>query len=185
MKKLTISLAALALMVLPAGVQAQVNTNANNTIGVNAVIGKAFRWTLGQDLLFGTIAPLGDGSTANVTVPTNQRTAVSGQQAGYVTLYFNSETNVTVAAPTSLDGVLGGTLNVSFTCGASNFNTNTMTVMASAACADADVLNLTIGAGNGSKKVDIFFGGTLLGTDLEAAAADTYTGTITLTAVQP
>ncbi|HUH12166.1 MAG TPA: hypothetical protein VMK65_03615 [Longimicrobiales bacterium] len=185
MTKLTISLATLALMVAPAGVQAQVNTNTNNTIGVSATVGKAFRWSLGQDLLFGTIAPEGDGSTANVTVATNQLVAAGGRQAGYVSLYFNAATNVTVAAPASLAGGLGGTLAVTFTCGAATSgNGGTLDVLASGACADADVLSLTL-SGTGSETVDIFFGGTLAGADVEAAAADTYTGTITLTAVQP
>ena len=185
MKTLTISLAALAMMALPAALDAQANTNVNNTIGVSATVGKAFRWTIGQDLLFGTVIPEGDGSTAALTVPASQAAAdADGRQAGYVALFMNSATNVTVDAPTSLDGSGTNTLNVSFVCGVGSDNSGTLDVQASGACADAAVLNLTL-SGSGSETVYIFFGGTLATADLEAAMADTYTGTITLTAVQP
>lgn len=185
MKKMTSTLIALAALVVPAVAHAQ-----SNTVTVNARVQGAFRWSLGQSLEFGDITPVGDGSTAAVTVPATQSSLdASNRRAGYVELFFNKATDVTVTdVPESLSGSGANTLTVSsFACGVAESTVDPSVGGFDeqfAACTDGQAFT-QLAVTTAAKRVRFWFGGTLAGADLEAAIADTYTGTITLTAAQP
>lgn len=190
MKKAASTLLALAALVIPALAHAQVNVNANNTVAVNARVLGSFRWSAGQSLEFGDITSQGDGSTASVAVaPSQSSLDGNNRRAGYVELFFNSATDIIVTdVPESLTGSGANTLPVSsFSCGIAAASVDPAVsgfAEQFATCADGQAFT-QLGVTTAARRVRFWFGGTLAGADLDSAVADTYTGTITLTAAQP
>jgi hypothetical protein len=125
-----------------------------------------------RDLVFAQATPGGTGGVS-VTATATANNA-SGPQLGFVEYRLNySGPSVSVAAPAQLsDGT--NTIDVTFSCGESDAAGTGLTL---AACGSH---NLTF-AGTGLQTRRVWVGGSITQAEIDAAAASTYTGTITLT----
>lgn len=170
MRKLILTTLALALLAVPAALQAQANT-----INATATIDKAFSYPAKQDLSWNTITPVGPSGNPAAAV-----TLAGGGTLGYVQVWTNTTTTVTTLNLTNaglVGAVSGATITPTYTCGAS---ATTAAPGALAACVNGATFTHTRG-GSTNETYSVWFGGSIAGTAIDGAAADTYTGTITLT----
>ena len=125
-----------------------------------------------RDVVFAQGTPGGTGGSSITAAATANNAA--GPQLGFVEYQLNySGPSVAVSAPATLtDGT--NTIAVAFSCGESNA---AGTGLALAACASH---NLTF-AGTGLQTRRIWIGGAITQAAIDAAAATTYSGTVTLT----
>lgn len=148
-----------------------------------------------QALEFGEMTPTGGTATRTVGLLETDLDPVNGN-AGTIDVRLNkSNTNISFTLPAELDGAAGtNTLAVSgYECGlavGSNATTapspaNTGELNAYAASCLSGTTELDVGALTGARLVRVYLGGEILGSDIDNALADDYSGTITVTALIP
>jgi hypothetical protein len=155
---LTVAVAALVVPAVEANAQA-------GQVQATAVIGEHILLSGAGDLSFGTVARTQDA----VVSPTD----------GSVTrtVAFNRNVRVTFVAPTALTTGGGASLPVTLYCASNSGGTWTgATSVCGSAPIDLDVGSVTTTATLG-------FGGRILQSDIEAALAGTYSGSIDITVV--
>ena len=160
---------ALALVVGAAGA-----ASAQTSISASASVAQVAQETGNtRDIAFPQGTPGGTGGSA-VTATATANNA-SGPQLGFVEYQLNySGPSVTVAAPATLSDGGTNTIAVGFTCGESDA---AGTGLALGACGSH---NLTF-AGTGLQTRRVWIGGSITQAAIDAAAASTYSGTVTLT----
>jgi hypothetical protein len=163
MKKL---LLAAALIAFPGVAKAQ------NQISATATIANAFAYPANRNLSFGTITPLAAGNTARTITQ-----ADAG--AGYVQVWTNTKTTVVtvdLSAATLTGASTGNTLAAAYTCSASA----TTTAPASLGTCSSGQSFTHARAGKSNETFSLWFGGSIGGAAIDNAAADAYSGRITV-----
>ena len=148
------------------------------SISANASVSKSITNTELRGLVFGPATPGGTGGVA--VAATDVALNATGPQMGYSEYRYNTAGQVGVSAPATLlhTDDLTSTITVSFTCGVANATATSLTL---GACG-THVLPYD---GAGMDFLRIWVGGAITQTDIDAAKAGSYSGTITLTATTP
>lgn len=170
MKRTSLLLAAVGLVMVPAMGQAQTWSSSQPTINASATIPavRQFNTTNATNLSFGSITP-GDSV---VVAPTDASSAK-------LNIRFNAGTKVTVAAPASLTHTnTTNTLAVaSYTCNTATDNTGT----GATAFTCSTGHQWTSGTVTGMTERWVLVGGKISSTATSSALAGTYSGSITVT----
>ena len=162
---------ALALVVGTAGA-----ASAQASIAANASVAQVAQETgVERDLQFAEATPGGTGGVSVTAAATGAN--ASGPQLGFVEYELNyAGPDVSVSAPATLSDGGTNTIAVTFTCGESDA---AGTGLALAACG-SHALGFT---GSGLQTRRVWVGGSISQAAIDAAAATTYSGTITLTLI--
>lgn len=193
MKKLSITTigALAALTVFGASeLAAQGSVPAQGTVQGAAV------WGTAQALNFGDMTPMGTTPDRTIDLLSTVEDATNGN-AGTIDVRLNKNgTTIGFSLPQTLDGALGGnTLTVNgFECGfAVGADATTEPTPAPGTTADlddyaatcTDATEFTVANLAGARLVRVYLGGEILGSEIDNALADDYTGTISITAAIP
>lgn len=179
---------------LVAGLPAAAAAQSGNVAVQGMVPGAAnFDQAGAQALQFGEMTPGASTADRVVSLLSTALDAVNGN-AGTIDVRLNkSGTALTFSLPASLSGSGGNTLPVdSYACGYELGNTAAAPPATPAGTGDLDgydagcdgSTSLAV-ALSGARMVRIYLGGVVLGSAIDAALADSYSGTITVTATVP
>jgi hypothetical protein len=173
MKKLSLTLAALAVAALPAVARAQ---QATATVNASATVVADLTATTTHQLKFGTLAL---GSSSTLASAGASQAALSGLTTaglGQVQVNHNSNVSVTTTVPaTLLNSVSGNTLGFAATCATASTSGGTGAAI-TGGCSSFSFNAATAGA---PQSTYVLVGGTITGS--AAAGIGTFTGDVVFT----